>query len=142
MGTFYSSPWAGRLRGCYPRSSHSSIVFCLLTSFCCLIACAFYEILTMSYDWLFFVWYMKSGTSKVYLVFLVGLLSHMYVWVVWRFWKSGRRRGAFGSDGGHIHYFQRNFILQSHYFFEIWKIRVGCCLNATNFSAYNGLCYL
>ena len=55
MDTFYFSPWAGRLRGCYARTSHSNIVFCLLTSFCCLIARAFYGILTMCHDWLFFV---------------------------------------------------------------------------------------
>ena len=41
MNTFYFSLWAGRGRGCYARSSHSSIVFCLLTSFCCLIPRAF-----------------------------------------------------------------------------------------------------
>ena len=73
---------------------------------------------------------------------LKGLLSHMYVWLVWRFWISGGLGWAFGRDRGHIHQFLGNFILQSQHFFETWKIRVGCCLNATNFSAYNVLWYL
>ena len=59
------SPWAGRLRGCYARSSHSSILFCLLTSFCCLIAHVFYGILIMFYDWLFFVWMWSQGLQSL-----------------------------------------------------------------------------
>ena len=49
---------------------------------------------------------------------LVGLLSHMHVSVVWRFWRSGGLGQAFWKDRRHIHFFQRNFILQSHHFFE------------------------
>ena len=59
---------------------------------------------------------------------------HMYVWVAFRFWMSGGLGDqTFRRDWGHIHYFQRNFILQSHHFFEIWKIWVGCYLNVTKF---------
>ena len=50
--------------------------------------------------------------------------------------------GAFGWDRVHLHYSQRNFIPLSQYFFNTLKTRVVFCLNATNFSAYIGVCYI
>ena len=44
---------------------------------------------------------------KVCLVFLVGLLSHMYVWVVWRFWRSGDWGRILGGIGGMFTIFKR-----------------------------------
>ena len=84
MDTFHLSSWAGRLRGCYARTSHSSIVFVYWQVFVadcpCLLGNSDYVL------WLV-LFCMVHGVRdfKVCLVFLVGLLSFKYVWVIWRF---------------------------------------------------------
>ena len=74
---FISAPGQDDIVAVDARSSHSSIVFFLLTSFYCLIAC-----LSGNSNYVFgvlvFLWYMASGTSKFALSFkLDSFLPHV-----------------------------------------------------------------
>lgn len=118
----------------HTRSGHSSIVYCLLTRFWCLIACLWGD-----WDYVFEVvvlyctWY--QGLQSLY--FLSSWAPFVHVC-----WRSGLKVLKVWEIGGHFYYFQKSFILESHHFFETWKIWFGCCINATNFWGSNGFCYI
>ena len=105
MDTFHLSPWVGRLRGCYARTSHSSIVFCLLTSFCCWLPVPFREfwLRFMIGSFLYGTW--SQGLQSLPCLSSWATFLHVYVSYLKVLGQTLRRNRRY------IHYFQTNFIL-------------------------------